>query len=216
MSITCCTKDDILLEKLVTLYGDNGVISLPDIRLLKAKDLQECQVLIIDLKNSKIPKDQDISLPIIVLTGIPTFPEALLLLQRGIRGYGNRQMRQDNLDQAVESVKAGQIWLPPAIIPQLIATVGTGKIDPPDKNILVLLSKREQETALYVAEGMSNQEMADKMYVSLRTVKAHLSSIYDKTGLRNRLELGLQLKNNTHGRQLLRTGSTSLLGSLQN
>jgi DNA-binding NarL/FixJ family response regulator len=48
-----------------------------------------------------------------------------------------------------------------------------------------------------VAEGLSNQEMADRMYVSLRTVKAHLSSIYDKTGLRNRLELGLSLKKNS-------------------
>ena len=60
-------------------------------------------------------------------------------------------------------------------------------------NLLNTLSKREQEVALFVAKGMSNQEVADKMYVSLRTIKAHLSSIYEKTGVRNRLELGLAL-----------------------
>ena len=70
----------------------------------------------------------------------------------------------------------------------------TSSMVQPNDSILSSLSKREQEVAQYVAKGMSNQEMADKMFVSLRTVKAHLSSIYDKTGLRNRLELGLNLK----------------------
>lgn len=119
------------------------------------------------------------------------------MLQRGVKGYGNRHMRYSNLVQAVLNVTAGQIWLPPAIITRLIASVNTDATVQPDDNILGMLSKREQEAALYVAEGLSNQEMADRMYVSLRTVKAHLSSIYDKTGLRNRLELGLSLKRNS-------------------
>ncbi|MCP4342203.1 MAG: response regulator transcription factor [Desulfobulbaceae bacterium] len=194
MKIICCSKDDILLEKLVELYDVSSVSCQPDIRLLQESDLQVGEVLLVDLKYNKIPEDKNISLPIIALAGIPTFPEAFLLLQRGIRGYGNRQMRQDNLEQAVGSVKAGQIWLPPAIISQLIATVGNGSTAQPNDNILNALSEREQEVAFFVAEGMSNQQMADKMYISLRTVKAHLSSIYQKTGLRNRLELGLGMK----------------------
>lgn len=198
MKIICCSKDDILLEKLVTLYGAGCVICPPDMRLLGGNDLQPGEVLIVDLKYNKIPEGKNISLPIIALAGIPTFPEALMLLQRGIRGYGNRQMRQENLGQAVGSVKTGQIWLPPAIISQLIATVGVGKTVQPNNTILSALSEREQEVAGYVVEGMSNKEMAGKMYISLSTIKAHLSSIYHKTGLRNRLELGLSLKNNTH------------------
>jgi DNA-binding NarL/FixJ family response regulator len=194
MAIICCSKDDVLLGKLVTLYDDNGVVSLADLRLLDVNDAQTCEVLIIDLKSSKIPEKERFSLPILALTGIPTFQEVVVLLRRGVRGYGNRQMRQDNLYQAVENIRAGQIWLPPPLLSQLIATIGTSNTVQPNDNILSTLSKREQEVAQYVAEGMSNQEMADKMFVSLRTVKAHLSSIYDKTGLRNRLELGLNLK----------------------
>jgi len=194
MKIICCSKDDILLEKLVELYGASSVISSPDTQSVKERDIQLGEVLIVDLKYNQIPEGKTNSLPIIALTSIPTFPETLLLLQRGIRGYGNRQMRQDNLGQAVENVKAGQIWLPPSIIAQLISTVGTANTDQLNSSILDALTKREQEVARYVAEGMSNKEMAEKMYVSLRTVKAHLGSIYDKTGVRNRLELGLNLK----------------------
>ena len=100
-------------------------------------------------------------------------------------------MRKDNLWQAIESVKAGQIWLPPEIVAARIE-----KIEPEEQSNALLneLSEREQEVALMVTEGMSNQQIADKIFVSLRTVKAHLSSIYSKTGLRNRLALGLKLK----------------------
>ncbi|TKB24505.1 response regulator transcription factor [Desulfopila sp. IMCC35006] len=197
MAVICCSKDDVLSGKLLSLFGESGVVFIPDIRLLGKRNLAEGEVLVVDIKHSKIPEGSHISLPIIALTVVPTFPEAVMLLQRGIRGYGNRHMRQENLDQAVKSVKAGQIWLPPAIISQLIASVGTENIDQSSHDILSKLSRREQEVALYVTEGMTNQQMADKMYVSLRTVKAHMSSIYDKTGLRNRLELGLRLKEDT-------------------
>lgn len=200
MAILCCSQDDALLAKIVALYGDlsdNGVISRPDIGQLQENDLQLCSVLIVDLHCSALPDNVNCGTPVIALSSMPTFQEAVLLLQRGAKGYGNRHMRPDNLAQAVENVKAGQIWLPPAIITQLIASVNTDTTGQTDNNILSILSKREQEAALYVAEGLSNQEMADRMYVSLRTVKAHLSSIYDKTGLRNRLELGLSLKKNS-------------------
>ncbi len=194
MKIICYSKDDILLDKLVRLYGASSVIFSADIRSIKDNDLQQSEVLIVDLKYNRIPERKNLSLPVIGLTTIPSFPEAIQLLQRGVRGYGNRQMVQSNLAQVVENVKAGQIWLPPAIISNLIATVGDGNVVEKNDNILSALSDREQEVAGFVAEGLSNQEMADKMYISLRTVKAHLSSIYNKTGLRNRLELGLGMK----------------------
>ncbi len=194
MGIICFSRDDTLVGKIIELCGIENVISLPEISLLNEKDLQVSEIIIVDLKYSEIQKGAKLPLPAIALTVIPTFPEALVLLQRGVRGYGNRQMRQENLGQAVKSVKAGQIWLPPSIITQLVDTVGPVNSVSLNDNLLSTLSKREQEVAHYVAEGMSNKEIADKMFVSLRTIKAHLTSIYEKTGLRNRLELGLSMK----------------------
>ena len=46
-----------------------------------------------------------------------------------------------------------------------------------------------------MARGLSNKELADRLYISVRTVKAHLTSIFSKTGVRDRLELAIKMKN---------------------
>lgn len=197
MRIICCSDDAVLLEKLCQLAGDDGVEQRGDVGLLDDASTN-ADIVVVDGKLHKVPAEQKLSVPVIVLSEQPHFNEAFQLLQRGIRGYGNRMMRLSNLRQIVESVHQGQIWLPPALIAKLLDVVGSGMSPRAEvysrEKLLESLSKREREVALYVARGMSNQEMAEKMFVSLRTVKAHLSSIYGKTGVRNRLELGLALK----------------------
>jgi DNA-binding NarL/FixJ family response regulator len=197
MHIRCCTKDDKLLDQLKDLYGVDNVTSLPDVESLQESGAQQSRgIVIIDLKYNILPRGRNFVSPTIVLAVLPVFAEAFKVLQLGGRGYGNRRMRQANLQQAIENVNDGQIWLPPSIISKLIDVVGKDDRFVSEKSrdkVLTILSKREQEVALFVAKGMSNQEVADTMFVSLRTIKAHLSSIYEKTGLRNRLELGLAL-----------------------
>ncbi|PHR23140.1 MAG: hypothetical protein COA36_17345 [Desulfotalea sp.] len=196
MQIICCSSDEQLLERLIALYGIGNVVGMPDVETLGNSSGQEDEIVIVDLKFHSLPASTHYTAPVVVLTAVPTFPEACDILQQGVRGYGNRQMRAANLKQVIENVKDGQIWLPPSIISKLIDVVGRGESTESKKirdKVLSALSKRETEVALFVAKGMSNMEVADKMYVSLRTVKAHLSSIYDKTGVRNRLELGLAL-----------------------
>lgn len=195
MGIICLTKDNTLVEKLITLYGRRNVKLVTDVQLLRKDDLDSAEALIVDLKYNELSESNRLLVPIIALAEIPSFKEALVLLQRGVRGYGNRHMRQENLDQAVESAKGGQIWFPPSIITQLIDMVGPVNSTSLNNTLLTSLSKREQEVAHFVAEGLSNQEIADKMFVTLRTIKAHLTSIYNKTGLRNRLELGISINN---------------------
>lgn len=195
MKILCCSNDNLLIKNLIDLYGKDIVISSPNITQVKDSDLRNSEVMLVDLKDSKIPDGRRFPIPLIALTTIPVFKEAVILMKIGVKGYGNRKMRPENIKQAIESVISGQIWLPPEIVNQLISSVGVEDSKPKENNaILEGLSRREKEVAQYVTEGMSNQQMADKMFVTLRTVKAHLSSIYDKTGLKNRLELGLQLK----------------------
>lgn len=195
MKIICCSTDTILLGNLIDLYGKDAVNCYPGITPVKNSDLKNSEVMVVDLKDSKIPDGRQFPLPLIALTVVPAFKEAVILMQIGVKGYGNRKMRPENIKQAIESVISGQIWLPPEIVNQLINSVGVKETKSKENNIILEgLSTREKEVANYVAEGLANQEMADKMFVTLRTVKAHLSSIYDKTGLRNRLELGVRLK----------------------
>jgi DNA-binding NarL/FixJ family response regulator len=196
MPLLCCSKDKILLTKLTESFGARNVVAVSDTTLLAKNEGLSFDVAVVDLKYFYISVRKQFTCPVIALAALPAFAEAFTALQLGIRGYGNRQMRLSNLLQVVETVKDGQIWLPPSIISQLIDVVGQTKATDSStshEEFLRVLSKREQEVALYVAKGMSNQEVADKMFISLRTVKAHLSSIYEKTGVRNRLELGLAL-----------------------
>ncbi|PID76608.1 MAG: hypothetical protein CSB24_05705 [Deltaproteobacteria bacterium] len=191
MSIFCLTKDKYIQDNLVSLYGhDQVVISESPVQLVK-NDLKKCSVLLVDLEDNKIPRGLDAKLPVAVLTAVPDFKEAVILLQSGVKGYGNRKMLKENLWQMVDTVKSGQIWLPPEILAKLIASLDSGD---DGSKILDKLSGREKEVASLVAKGLTNQEIADQLFVSVRTVKAHLSSIYEKTGLKNRLELGLGLK----------------------
>lgn len=196
MAILCCTPDSQIMIALVALCARHKVIERAGIEAIEGDDLRNCETVIVDLKYVTIPEGHDLlKLPTLALTETPGFEEAMILLQRGVRGYGNRHMRPENLIQALQNIQSGQIWLPPEIIGRLIATVGPGYGKEQGSDLFVELSVREREVAGYVAKGMSNQEIAERMYVSVRTVKAHLSSIYDKTGLRNRLELGLNMRN---------------------
>jgi len=193
MAILCLSPDKQLAGRLA-FCGDIVRISRSGLDRLAPKVTGGSEVLIIDLKYENMPEPIETDLPIVALTEVPNFTEAVALLQKGGRGYGNRHMRAENLAQAIESVKNGQAWLPPDILAQFIANVSTSIPSPTHSPLLDWLSSREQEVACYVAEGLTNQQIAERLFVSLRTVKAHLSSIYEKTGMRNRLELGLRLK----------------------
>jgi DNA-binding NarL/FixJ family response regulator len=56
-----------------------------------------------------------------------------------------------------------------------------------------LLSEREAQVARLVAAGFSNREIADRLAITERTVKAHLTAIFEKLGLRDRLQLSLRI-----------------------
>lgn len=197
IKIQCFSRDSELLERVIALYGADKVTALGASEAFPKDLKRDGFVTILDFKYTLLNIEDSIDSPLVVLTAVPVFEEAFNLLQLGVRGYGNRQMRQSNLKQVIDNVAGGQMWLPPDVISRLITVVGQGDGEENKAesrgNVLNRLSKREREVALYVAEGMSNQEVADMLYVSLRTIKAHLSSIYDKTGIRNRLELGLAL-----------------------
>lgn len=196
MRITCLTEDKGLVDTLYELFGKEHVTVFADSSRLNDAEILSTDLLLVDLLYSKIPVLKDNQINIATLTLIPKFEEAVFLMQSGVRGYGNRKMMAENLRQMINTVLTGQLWMPPDILAQLIGGLGSGPKKTSSSSFTKDLSKREQEVAKFVEQGLTNQKIADKMYVSLRTVKAHLSSIYDKTGIKNRLELAVKLKEN--------------------
>jgi DNA-binding NarL/FixJ family response regulator len=136
---------------------------------------------------------------IVVLSNIPRFEEAIISLKGGARGYVNAFAGAQTLTQISEVVTEGGIWLGADLMQALIAS--SQKTDPSqeqsqsktlDHEILQKkLSTREIEVAKLVAQGDSNKVIARKLNITERTVKAHLSAIFGKLEVNDRLKLAL-------------------------
>ncbi len=128
---------------------------------------------------------------VVALSDRPELAEMLQLVRLGVRGYGNSFMAADNLQQMLRVVEQGQLWLPPRLQQQALELAHRSLSQETQHPPLSLdeLTGREAEIARAVAEGLSNRLIAERFGITERTVKAHLSSIYRKLGIKGRMEL---------------------------
>ena len=133
--------------------------------------------------------------PVLVLSAIPTFEEGYPLLRTGVRGYANRHIGSVNLVSALSVLESGGSWFDPGFMNDLIRHIDyRGASTDSGKESLEILSEREREIARYIAQGLSNYQIADVLEITERTVKAHLLSCYKKLGLNDRVSLALWVK----------------------
>ena len=133
---------------------------------------------------------------VIVLSGNPRDDEALLALESGARGYCHAYAVPALLREVALVVRHGGFWLGPGLLRRLVRDVGQALPRPTPHQAPVAvprLSPRETEVALAVREGCSNKEIATRLGISERTVKAHLGAVFEKLGVRDRLQLVLHL-----------------------
>lgn len=133
-----------------------------------------------------------------VLDTAPSFETAKKVLSLNAYGYANAMMHKIHLCSAVQTIIDGQIWLYPDFVNKLISDFSkTPDVNPENSRYLARLTAREKELAILSAKGMTQYEIADKLEISIRTVKAHTSSIYEKLGVKDRLSLSLLLRSST-------------------
>lgn len=125
----------------------------------------------------------------------PDQEEGLAFLKLGIVGYANTYITPERLAEALHVLGSGGVWLGQKVIHQLImeAAHTTGEKaagDDPEQRLAVL-SPMEHRVAKLVAKGNTNLEIADELGIVERTVKAHLTAIYSKLHVGNRLSLAL-------------------------
>ena len=129
-----------------------------------------------------------------LLSDMPNEEEGIAFLKLGIAGYGNTYISAGRLAEAVRVISTGGVWLGQKVIQQLIletASRAKGQATPEDDQKLANLTRRERKVAERVARGQSNLEIAAELNITERTVKAHLTSIYEKTKTGSRLNLAL-------------------------
>jgi len=133
----------------------------------------------------------------VVLSPVPNDAEGLRALDAGARGYAHLLAVPAVLREVEQVVRHGGLWVGPELMQRLLnATRRALEQGPPVARPVVdlsLLSEREAQIARAVAAGKSNREVAEQFFISERTVKAHLSSVFEKLGVRDRLQLALLL-----------------------
>jgi DNA-binding NarL/FixJ family response regulator len=129
-----------------------------------------------------------------LLSDRPNEEEGLTFLKLGIVGYANTYISRVRLGEAVRVILNGGIWLGQKVMQGLIRETyarAKEKAASSSKQRLAGLTPRERAVAELVAQGQSNLEIAFNLNITERTVKAHLTSIYEKTGTGSRLNLAL-------------------------
>lgn len=114
-------------------------------------------------------------------------------LDHGAAGYLPKSTGLDELRDAIRSVLACETWLPPS----LRASVSRAQSAPADADLaarLASLSPQQFRVLSLVAEGLLNKQIADRLDVQERTIKAHLTAIFERLGVRNRTQASVVLR----------------------
>ncbi|KAA0875198.1 response regulator transcription factor [Nitrincola tapanii] len=113
----------------------------------------------------------------------------------GARGYVDALSNTEILSQVAKTVNEGALWLPAPLVTSVIGIISSllekRQTQPAD---LSNLTEREREVTEAVVAGASNKEVAKQLQITERTVKAHLSNIFDKLGVRDRMHLMLAVR----------------------
>jgi NarL family two-component system response regulator YdfI len=104
-------------------------------------------------------------------------------LRAGARGYLLKDTGRQALFETIRAAARGESLLPSAVVDKVVAHLG-----PPRPVAAGSLSEREQEVLALLAEGASNKEVSLRLQITERTVKAHVTSIFNKLGVNSRTE----------------------------
>jgi two-component system, NarL family, nitrate/nitrite response regulator NarL len=130
---------------------------------------------------------------IVILAAVVDRSEQMIAIQLGARGILTKDVTTEMLLKCVRCVVAGQYWLGHQTVSDLVDAIVLRPADHrPSK---ATLTSRELDIVAAIVDGASNREIAEQFKLSPQTVKNHLSSIFDKLGVSNRLELALYAVN---------------------
>lgn len=188
-------------------------------RAALAKSLQGLKpaVLLLDVDQTQFPDARRTSAILraspstrmIVLTSSPDETEGINAIKAGAKGYCHRNISGPLLKRAVQAVQAGEIWvgrrLSASLLADLISLATKNRKAALARSLapsalqqsLDCLSLREYEVANLIACGDRNKEISSRLSISEKTVKAHLTTIYRKLGVSDRLQLALYLNSQT-------------------
>jgi len=137
----------------------------------------------IDVCREVRSRDQDIAC--LILTSYDDDEALFAAIMAGAAGYVLKQIRGGDLLDAVRRVAAGQSLLDPAVTRRVMERLREG---PHEDERLAALTEQERKILALISEGMTNRQIAAKMYLAEKTVKNYVSSMLAKLGLESRTQ----------------------------
>lgn len=139
-------------------------------------------------------KDIGITTKVIMLTIHDDREYLFETMNLGAEGYMLKDTDSESLVEAIRSVHSGSVYIHPALMDAYTTVYEKGSgnhLDPSN------LTRREYEVIVFIAEGLNNKEIGDRLYISEKTVKNHVSNIFKKIGVNDRTQAAIYaFKNN--------------------
>lgn len=205
MSVRVVLADDqrLVRESLSTMLGLLDGIEL----LSAAADGQEAvrlatellpDVVLMDLRMpvidgieaTRLLHEQQPQIGVIALTTYADDESVLGALRAGARGYLTKDASSEDIRAAILCVASGSATLDPAVQHHVVAALASGPAlpEPAAEPLPDELTPREAEVLVLIAGGLSNAEIAERLFVSQTTVKSHINHLFAKAGLRDRAQ----------------------------
>ena len=182
-------RDLLEAEPDITVVGEAGTASSALARIPALKpDVAVLDVRLPDGDGVSVCREIRSRMPEVACLMLTSFgdDEALFdAIMAGAAGYVLKQIRGTDLVGAVRTVASGQSMLDPAVTQRVLERIRSGVEAP---NELKSLTEQERRILMHVAEGLTNREIAAKMFLAEKTVKNYVSSLLAKLGLERRTQ----------------------------
>ena len=150
-------------------------VAILDGRLPDGSGIEVCRII----------REEQPDVRCLILTSYDDDEAIFAAVLAGAAGYVLKQIRGSNLVDAVRQVAAGQSLLDPAVTQRVLERIRNGVEQPRE---LAGLTDQERKILEYVAEGLTNREIAGRMFLAEKTVKNYVSSLLAKLGLERRTQ----------------------------
>jgi DNA-binding NarL/FixJ family response regulator len=150
-------------------------VAVLDARLPDGSGIDVCRTI----------RSRDPSINALILTSYDDDQALFAAIMAGAAGYVLKQVRSNELVQAIRTVARGQSLLDPAVTAKVLERLRSGTAEPDE---LADLTEREKEILRLIAEGLTNRQIGQRLFIAEKTVKNYVSSLLAKLGLERRTQ----------------------------
>ncbi len=197
--IYVCSKSQNINSYWKNEFGQNYVIETIDEGFFDFdRDFNNDDLVILDLEQFTSVEDQmsffdtiPKGLKTIALVTEPKLAHGAYVIKKGFKSYLGIKTNKLIIEQVIKTVIDGNVWLYPELMNYIIKHININSDQNRSSEALNKLSTKEQAVANLVSDGLSNKDIAQKLDVQLVTIKKHVSSIFTKLNIKDRVALAI-------------------------